>query len=333
MLRQGDAVKSELMIETRELKKWFPVKKGILGTTKSYVKAVEAVNLQIEKGMTYGLVGESGSGKTTLGRMIIKLLDPTSGEIYFNGEDITGVFGSKKGQDLHKRMQIIFQDPYESLNPRMSVFSLVSEAMWAHRICRGRKELDERVGNLLEKVGLSKQVKGRFPHEFSGGQRQRIGIARALALSPEFVVCDEPVSALDVSIQAQILRLFQQLQKDFQLTYLFISHDLSVVKYISDKIGVMYLGRIVEEATTEELFSNPLHPYTKALLAAVPVPDPRVARRKKIILQDDLLTVDTEIQGCQFSNRCSLRKDICNEEAPGYVNVGQGHKVACHLFS
>ena len=264
-------MKQEIIVETRKLKKWFPVPKGILGTVRSYVKAVEEVNLQIVRGLTYGLVGESGSGKTTLGRMIIKLLNPTSGEIYYNNKDITLISDKKKSLEMHKKMQIIFQDPYESLNPRMSVLSLISEGMWAHRICNSKKERKDKVKDLLEKVGLSSHMINRFPHEFSGGQRQRIGIARALALNPEFIVCDEPVSALDVSIQAQILKLFQKLQEEFKLSYLFISHDLSVVKYISNRIGVMYLGKIVEEAETDELFQNPLHPYTKALLAAVPV--------------------------------------------------------------
>jgi len=317
---------NEVLIEVKNLKKYFPVKMGL--GRKAYIKAVDDVSFFIKKGETLGLVGESGCGKSTTGRTIIRLYEPTSGQIIFKGEDIT----KKDMLPYRKFMQMIFQDPYASLNPRMTVGDIIGEPLEIHNIAKGN-EKKERVQELLRLVGLNSEHANRYPHEFSGGQRQRIGIARALAVEPEFIICDEPISALDVSIQAQIVNMLEDLQQRLGLTYLFIAHDLSMVKHISSRVGVMYLGKLVELAESNELYSNPLHPYTQALLSAIPIPDPKISKeRTRIILEGDVPSPLNPPSGCRFRTRCKYAFDRCKEKEPEFKDVGSGHYVACHLM-
>ncbi len=319
------------LVQVRGLKKYFPITQGILIQRKvADVKAVDGLDFEIERGETLGLVGESGCGKSTTGRSILQLYRPTAGEVLFEGKDLAKL----KGEELRKmrrNMQMIFQDPYASLNPRMTVGDIIGEPLEVHSIAKG-KEKKERVQELLQIVGLNPYFVNRYPHEFSGGQRQRIGVARALAVQPDFIVCDEPISALDVSIQAQIINLLEELQTKFNLTYLFIAHDLSVVRHISDRVAVMYLGKIVELTDRNSLYSNPLHPYTKALLSAVPIPDPNVEeKRERIILVGDVPSPVNPPQGCRFHTRCPLAIDICKRVDPEFRDVGSNHHVACHV--
>jgi peptide/nickel transport system ATP-binding protein/oligopeptide transport system ATP-binding protein len=325
----GSGSMNEVLLEVRNLVKHFPVKAGIFQRTVAVVKAVDGVSFQIRRGETFGLVGESGCGKTTTGRCVLMLETPTSGEIVFKGVDITKL-NQKQLRKLRPKMQIVFQDPFSSLNPRLPIKEIIGEAIAYHKIAKGR-EVERRVQELLEMVGLSVEHMNRYPHEFSGGQRQRICIARALATEPDLIVCDEAVSALDVSIQSQILKLLENLQAKLGVAYLFISHALNVVKYISHRIGVMYLGKLVEVAESEELYLNPLHPYTKALISAVPVPDPKV-KRKKIILKGDVPSPLNPPQGCRFVTRCPQAMQVCAEIEPQLVEVTPNHLVACHLY-
>ncbi len=319
---------SEALLEVRNLKKYFPIKGGVFQSTVGHVKAVENISFELNKGETLGLVGESGCGKSTVGRTILRLHEKTGGEVLFNG---TELFSLKKQamQKLRPKIQMVFQDPYSSLNPRLTVGEIIGEALLEHCYCE-KKNLKQRVLQVMEQCGLLPFHIDRYPHEFSGGQRQRIGIARALALNPEFIVCDEPVSALDVSIQSQIINLLSDLQKEYGFSYLFISHDLSVVKHISHRVAVMYLGCLVEIADKTELYDNPLHPYTKALLSAVPLPDPRL-KREKIVLSGDLPSPANPPAGCRFHTRCPMCSDICKQQVPELKDVGQNHKVACHF--
>ena len=309
------------LIETKELKKYFETKRGML-------HAVDGVNIHIEKGHTLGVVGESGCGKSTLGRVLIHLLDSTEGQILFNGRDITKA-GKAEIKELRKDMQMIFQDPYSSLNPRMTVKEIIGEPLQIYKICKTKQEYEERVQRLMQVVGLAERVAKSYPHELDGGRRQRIGIGRALALQPKFVVCDEPVSALDVSIQAQILNLMQDLQKEFQLTYLFITHDLSVVKHISDEICVMYLGVVVEHCKTKELFQNPCHPYTQALLSAIPRPN-LDKKQNRISLKGEITSPINPGPGCRFASRCMYAQEICRTQTPVFDELSESHFVACH---
>jgi oligopeptide transport system ATP-binding protein len=322
--------KSENIIDVKDLKIYFPVTSGLIIQKKiADNKAVDGITFHIKHGETLGLVGESGCGKSTTGRAVLQLYPPTGGQILFNGVDLTTL----KGNDLRlmrRKMQMIFQDPYASLNPRMSVRDIIGEPLVIHKLGNAA-EKRERVAELMRIVGLNPYYATRFPHEFSGGQRQRIGIARALAVSPDFIVCDEPVSALDVSIQAQIINLLEELQEQFGLTYLFIAHDLSVVRHISDRVAVMYLGKIMELADRNEIYDNPLHPYTKALLSAVPVPDPAVERkRERIILTGDVPSSLRPPRGCVFHTRCPIAIDVCREEIPEWREVQPNHWVHCH---
>ncbi len=319
----------QALLELKDVKKYFPVKAGVLKRTVGYVKAVDGVNFSIKKGETLGLVGESGCGKSTTGRTILRLLEATEGEIYFEGENILD-YDRNKMRSLRRQMQIIFQDPYASLNPRMTVANIIGEPLKIHKMVNGKKERDERVAELLNKVGLQREHMKRYPHEFSGGQRQRIGVARALALNPKLIICDEPVSALDVSIQAQVINLMEDLQEEFNLTYLFIAHDLSVVKHISNRIAVMYLGKIVELADKRELFQNTLHPYTRSLLSAIPVADPTY-EKERIILEGDVPSPMDPPSGCRFHPRCPEAIDICSEVEPEFKDYGGGHMSACHV--
>lgn len=320
---------NNVLLSVRNLKKYFPIKSGVLKKTTSYVYAVDDISFEINKGETLGLVGESGCGKSTTGRTLLRLLKPTDGEVIYNDMSVFDLPKSEM-RNLRTKMQIIFQDPYSSLNPRMSVGEIVGEALREHKISSG-KDLLERVVSIIGRCGLSDYHIKRYPHEFSGGQRQRICIARALALNPQFIVADEPVSALDVSIQSQIINLMMDLQEEMGLTYLFISHDLSVVKYISDKVGVMYLGQIVELADKYELFENPLHPYTRALLSAIPVADPG-KKTKRTILKGDIPSPANPPPGCRFHTRCPYAIEKCQEETPEYKNMGNNHFVSCHLI-
>ena len=322
--------KSEYLLEVTNLKKYFPIKGGLLSHTVGQVKAVDGVTFRIKRGTTMGLVGESGCGKSTVGRTILRLMDKTDGEVRFNGIDIF----SLNRQELRKmrtKLQIIFQDPYSSLSPRLPISEIIGEAVREHNLVPAA-EFDDYITKIMKECGLQEYHKDRYPHEFSGGQRQRICIARALALNPEFILCDEPVSALDVSIQAQIINLLRDLQKQFGLTYLFISHDLSVVEHISDTVGVMYLGNLVEFSDTEKIFDHPLHPYTVALFSAIPVPDPNY-KMKRIVLQGSIPSPANPPSGCKFHTRCEKCMEICKHISPDWAEVEPGHFCACHLYN
>jgi oligopeptide transport system ATP-binding protein len=324
---------NEILLDVKNLKMYFPITQGIIIQRHiGDIKAVDDISFAIKKGETMGLVGESGCGKSTTGRAILQLYRPTGGNVIFEGQDLTQLKGEALRR-MRRQMQMIFQDPYASLNPRMTVGNIIGEPLEVHNIHSSKAERRERVQELLRVVGLNPYFVNRYPHEFSGGQRQRIGVARALAVNPEFIVCDEPISALDVSIQAQIINMLEDLQGEFGLTYLFIAHDLSVVRHISDRIAVMYLGKLAELADRDELYENPMHPYTQALLSAVPIPDPVIEeKRQRIILEGDVPSPANPPKGCNFSTRCPRVMDICHEVDPEFRDLGGGHWVACHLY-
>ena len=322
----------DILLEVKDLKMHFPVSSGMLfQRTTAYVKAVDGVSFTVKRGETLGLVGESGCGKTTTGRCILQLYKPTAGQVIFNGKDLTKL-KTKEMRAMRREMQVIFQDPYSSLNPRMTAGNIIGEPLIVHGLVKGKAEYREKVSELLMNVGLNPYMADRFPHEFSGGQRQRIGVARALSVSPSFIVADEPVSALDVSIQAQIINLLEDLQSQFNLTYLFIAHDLSVVRHISDRVGVMYLGHIVEMAERNEIYRNPIHPYTKALLSAVPIPDPVLdAQRERVMLTGEVPSPLNPPSGCVFHPRCPVANDECSTVTPELREMGPEHQAACIL--
>jgi len=317
------------LLRVKQLVKHFPIRGGILSRVVDKVHAVDGVSFELQAGETLGVVGESGCGKSTTGRCILRLIEPTSGQVWFEDRDVTAMDKAAL-RAACRDMQIIFQDPFASLNPRMTVASIIGEALSIHKLAQTPQDYEDRIVSLLETVGLNADHMRRFPHEFSGGQRQRIGIARALAVSPKLIVCDEPVSALDVSIQAQVINLLEDLQEKFGLTYLFIAHDLSVVEHISNRVAVMYLGRIVEIASSRALYTDPKHPYTEALLSAVPIPDPSV-KRKRIVLTGDVPNPINPPKGCHFHPRCPKAMDRCRNEAPVLKDLGEGHMAACHL--
>ncbi|WP_442598233.1 ABC transporter ATP-binding protein [Neobacillus sp. D3-1R] len=329
-LKSKKKTDQDYILQAKNIKKYFPIKGGILKHTVGHVKAVDDVSLNVLRGETLGIVGESGSGKSTLGRVILRLMNPTEGQIIFENQDIT-TMGNRKLRPIRRDMQIVFQDPFASLNSKMSVFELIEEPMIVQTEMKRRERVEKAI-NLLEKVGLRPDDRFKYPHEFSGGQRQRISIARALALNPKFVICDEPVSALDVSIQAQVLNLMADLQDEFNLTYLFIAHDLSVVKHISDRVAVMYLGRLAEIAPKKNLYETPLHPYTEALLSAVPSTNIH-SRREKILLSGDLPSPSNPPSGCAFRTRCPRVHERCSVVRPELKEVTEGHFVACHLYN
>jgi len=328
---QGAATGGDVLLDVKDLVMHFPLTQGIIFQRKvGAVRAVDGISFQIRRGETLGLVGESGCGKSTTGRAILQLYKPTAGLVTFEGQELTKLKGEQMRR-MRRKVQMIFQDPYASLNPRMTVGSIIGEPLEIHNLAKGR-EKQQRVQELLSVVGLNPYFANRYPHEFSGGQRQRIGIARALAVNPSFIVCDEPISALDVSIQAQIINLLEELQNEFGLTYLFIAHDLSVVRHISDRIAVMYLGKIVELADRLDLYQNPLHPYSKALLSAVPIPDPVIERkRERIILTGDVPSPVNPPSGCRFHTRCPIAADICRVDEPAFREITPGHWAACHF--
>ena len=320
---------SEPLLKVENLTKAFPIRSGLLKRQTGAVQAVNGVNFHVDPGETLGLVGESGCGKSTTGRCVLRLIEPTSGDIIFEGKNVRAL-GGEALRALRRDIQIIFQDPYASLNPRMNVGAIIGEALIIHKLAKTNREFDDRVVSLLETVGLKADHRTRFPHEFSGGQRQRIGIARALAVEPKLIICDEPVSALDVSIQAQVINLLEDLQQKFGLAYLFVAHDLSVVEHISRRVAVMYLGRIVEMAESRALYASPKHPYTEALLSAVPIPDPKV-KRQRIRLAGEVPSPANPPSGCHFHARCPIAQDVCSKEVPKLKQSADGHWVACHL--
>ncbi len=317
------------LLQVKNLVKHFPIKGGLLGRVVDKVHAVDGVSFELNAGETLGVVGESGCGKSTTGRCILRLIEPTSGEVWFDGRNVTALPPAGL-RAMTRQMQIIFQDPYASLNPRLTVAAIIGEALTIHKLTKTAREYTDRIVDLLETVGLSADHLQRYPHEFSGGQRQRVGIARALAVNPQLIVCDEAVSALDVSIQAQVINLLEDLQAKHHLTYIFIAHDLSVVEHISTRVAVMYLGRIVELAAALDLYTRPLHPYTEALLSAVPIPDPTM-KRKRILLQGDVPSPIHPPSGCHFHTRCPIAQPVCQQESPPLKQAGDGHWVACHF--
>ena len=320
---------SDTLLRVEDLKIYYPVAGSGFGK-KEFVKAVDGVTFEVKKGEVFGIVGESGCGKSTLGRGVCKLENLTSGHVYLDGEDITE-YNDRRMRSIRKKVQMVFQDPYASLNPRMSVFDIIAEPLLVHHLYQDKADLEKKVLDLLHRVGLDDYHANRYPHEFSGGQRQRIGIARALAVEPSLIIADEPVSALDVSIQAQVLNLLNELKHDLDLTYIFVAHDLSVVEYISDRVGVMYLGNFVEVGEKEKIYSNPMHPYTQALLSAVPVPDP-TAKRERILLEGSIPSAHKPPTGCKFHTRCPKCMECCNTPAPERSEVDDGHYVYCHLY-
>lgn len=320
---------SDTLLRVEDLKIYYPVAGSGFGK-KEFVKAVDGVTFEVKKGEVFGIVGESGCGKSTLGRGVCKLENLTSGHVYLDGEDITE-YNDRRMRSIRKKVQMVFQDPYASLNPRMSVFDIIAEPLLVHHLYQDKADLEKKVRDLLHRVGLDDYHANRYPHEFSGGQRQRIGIARALAVEPSLIIADEPVSALDVSIQAQVLNLLNELKHDLDLTYIFVAHDLSVVEYISDRVGVMYLGNFVEVGEKEKIYSNPMHPYTQALLSAVPVPDP-TAKRERILLEGSIPSAHKPPTGCKFHTRCPKCMECCKTQAPERYEVDDGHYVYCHLY-